>query len=508
MGCSPRRGWETAWKMIDSNQRAGSSFVPASIIPAAHAKDRMLSDIALLLGIGGDAVAVATALTLSFVFQFRYWRWQHVGVYPAGISTQDYAGYVVFSVLTILGCLAHQGVYQRKMLLDVSNVAVRVFWGSVVWLLLFSGAIVFFRLGPVISRAFVAESALAIALGTLTWRKIYHRALRSPSVVGHMRQRVLLVGWTPEIGRLALEVWGRETDPYEIVGYVDLEPTSGYLATAAANIPCLGDFSELRAILISEHIDIAVLADVNTDRATLNELVALCEMELVHFKIIPSFFPILVSGLYLELVRGTPLLGVERLPLGRLHNRLLKRTLDIVGGVVGLIISLPIVLTLGTLVYLESPGPIFYRQRRLGRQGLPFEMIKIRSMRLDAEKAGTVGWTTKDDPRRLRIGTFMRKWNLDETPQFWNVLKGEMSLVGPRPERPELIAAFKYDIAHYNARHLIKPGLTGWAQVNGLRGDTDLVERVRLDLYYVEHWNIWFDLRAMFLTFRQNRNAC
>jgi lipopolysaccharide/colanic/teichoic acid biosynthesis glycosyltransferase len=128
-------------------------------------------------------------------------------------------------------------------------------------------------------------------------------------------------------------------------------------------------------------------------------------------------------------------------------------------------------------------------------------------MRLDAEQGGKPGWTVKDDPRRLRIGAFMRAWNIDELPQFWNVLKGEMSLVGPRPERPELIASFKEEITHYNARHACKPGITGWAAVNGLRGDTDLSERIRCDLYYMENWNLWLDFQIMFLTFFRRKNA-
>jgi lipopolysaccharide/colanic/teichoic acid biosynthesis glycosyltransferase len=159
------------------------------------------------------------------------------------------------------------------------------------------------------------------------------------------------------------------------------------------------------------------------------------------------------------------------------------------------------------LVYIESPGPVIYKQRRMGRNGHPFNIYKIRSMRVDAEAGKVVGWTVKDDPRRLRVGTFMRKWNIDEVPQFWNVLKGEMSLVGPRPERPELIANFKGEIPHYNARHNTKPGITGWAQIKGLRGDTDLEERIRADLYYLENWSILLDFQIMALTFRKQRNA-
>jgi lipopolysaccharide/colanic/teichoic acid biosynthesis glycosyltransferase len=182
--------------------------------------------------------------------------------------------------------------------------------------------------------------------------------------------------------------------------------------------------------------------------------------------------------------------------------------MDVAGAVLGLILALPLILVFGILIYLESPGPIFYRQRRMGIDGRLFDMFKLRSMKLNAEAGGSPGWTVKGDPRVLRIGGLMRKWNIDEIPQFWNVLRGDMSLVGPRPERPELIAKFKEIVPHYNARHHIKPGLTGWAQINGLRGDTDLTERVRYDLHYIENWNVLFDFHIMIMTFFKRENAC
>jgi exopolysaccharide biosynthesis polyprenyl glycosylphosphotransferase len=245
---------------------------------------------------------------------------------------------------------------------------------------------------------------------------------------------------------------------------------------------------------------------VEVDR--IPELAAHCQKEMVEFKIIPTYFPILLSAIHVETVCGTPILGVDRLPLNFFHLRVLKRLVDIGGAIVGLILTAPIIAAFCAIVYWESPGPVFYRQTRMGRKGKPFQIIKIRSMRLDAEKAGKPGWTTANDPRRLRIGALMRKWNIDELPQFWNVLKGEMSLVGPRPERPELIQNFKHEIEHYNARHTVKPGVTGWAQVNGLRGDTDLSERIRHDIYYMEHWSPLFDLRIIILTFFRHQNAC
>jgi exopolysaccharide biosynthesis polyprenyl glycosylphosphotransferase len=228
---------------------------------------------------------------------------------------------------------------------------------------------------------------------------------------------------------------------------------------------------------------------------------------MIQFKVIPSVFRIFSSGLALETIAGTPILGVTRLPLDHTVNVMAKRALDIVGAIVGLVLSAPIIALFGALVWIESRGSIFYRQRRWGYNGVPFEIIKIRSMKLDAEKATGAKWCVKDDPRRLRVGAFMRKTNIDELPQFWNVLKGEMSLVGPRPERPELIAGFKHEIPHYNARHTAKPGMTGWAQINGLRGDTDLGERIQCDLWYLENWSLWLDIQIMLMTFFKRDNA-
>ena len=486
---------------------SGSPVVPITA-PAKHHKDKTLSEMAVFLGMTGD-MAIATIVLLS-----GFWLWLRRAVFEShsaghhALAWGGYAEYIGLGAATLLGCFAYQGIYRRAMLLNEREVAARIVRASVAWLVLFAGFPLIFRSELTVSGGFLVLVAIAVAICTLAWRRLFHRILKSDAVACHLRQRVALVGWTPEAGRLASGVWKHETDPYEIVGYIDSHCDQPLPNAELATVPYLGDFHEIIQILAVERVDIALLADVNTKGSVIMELVTICEKELVQFKIIPSYFPILVSGLHVEMVSGTPLLGVEKLPLNRLHNRFLKRVLDIVGSLIGLALSAPIIMVFGVMVYLESPGPIFYRQRRLGRKGKLFDMIKIRSMRIDAEKGGKAGWTVKDDPRRLKIGTLMRKWNVDEVPQFWNVLKGEMSLVGPRPERPELIADFKHEIAHYNARHFIKPGLTGWAQVNGLRGDTDLTERIRHDLHYIEHWNLWLDLRAMVLTFFKRQNAC
>ena len=492
------------------------SSTPEALVPSPTSPgllgsapaDKGCSEVAVGMGLLGDATVASAVLLAGFRMQSSGWLAGHPHA-PGSVSIWwDNARYTLLAVVALLACCEYHGAYRREVLLNADEAIKRIAAATAAWVFVCAGPTWVFGLEPVISRTLLAFVGVASAAGLCAWRRGFHRLLRSGAVTGDLRQRVVLLGWSREANRLVSQVWKYETDPYAIVGYVSLAGKGRSTCEDLATVPYLGDYEELAAILAAERADIALLADLNTEFNTTQELVRLCERELVQFKIIPSYFPVLVSGLHVELVSGTPLLGVDRLPLARTRNQLLKRVFDVVGSLVGLAISFPIVLVFGTLVYLESPGSIFYRQRRLGFKGRGFEMIKIRSMRLDAETSGKVGWTTKNDPRRLKVGTFMRKWNIDEVPQFWNVLKGEMSLVGPRPERPELIANFKHDIAHYNARHFIKPGLTGWAQVNGLRGDTDLAERIRHDLHYMEHWSLWLDVRAMVLTFLKRQNAC
>ncbi len=469
-------------------------------------RENRLADWAMAAALMGDVGVTFLALLLGFWLRFRS-PLAPYGTPDESVTLANYAPHFVLGLALLLGCFAYSGIYRSAALLHFHETAKGIVRGVALWLLIFLALAFFCHLQPEISRLFVVFTASFSLTGLLTWRASFHRLLSAESIATQLRRRVVFIGWTPEAGRLARLVWQDRTDPYEIVGYVDFQPDNAQVG-ASANVPYLGDFDELAEIVRAEKVDIALLTDVDASDHFILRLATLCETELVEFKTIPSYFPILVSGLHVEMVSGTPVLGVDRLPLGCLHNRILKRVFDLAGALLGITLSLPLIAIFAVIVYAESPGPIFYRQRRLGRRGQHFDLLKIRSMRLDAEPPGEIGWTTKDDARRLRIGAFMRRWNIDELPQFWNVLRGEMSLVGPRPERPELIAEFKHDIAHYNARHLIKPGLTGLAQVNGMRGDTSLSERVRYDLHYMEHWSLLVDLRTMFLTLFQRQNAC
>jgi len=228
---------------------------------------------------------------------------------------------------------------------------------------------------------------------------------------------------------------------------------------------------------------------------------------MIQFYIVPDIFNFLTSKVELTSVGGINLIGLQKFPLDNGLNRLLKRLLDLIGSLLALCLLSWLFALLAIIVKCSSRGPVFYRQLRCHEDGKEFMMYKFRTMVEGAENMSGPVWAEQRDNRCTRVGALMRSMNLDELPQVFNVLKGDMSLVGPRPERPHFISQFKVDIPRYMSRHSIKPGITGWAQVNGWRGNTSLEERVKYDLYYIENWSIWLDLKIIFMTFFSFKNA-
>ena len=458
-----------------------------------------------LVSVAGDVIIVLGAMIFAFWLKFRV-NWFGSGATSPGVLLRWHVPYMVIGGATLLSLLAHYGMYQAAQLLRYRHVSFLIIKGCSLWFVgaLFVTSVI--KASVPFPASYVAYAAACTLILLLAWRGLLHRISTSDAFSRHLRERILFVGWNESSERLTRYVMSDPSHAYAVVGCIP--PSSGhYEKDPPAEIPHIAAFRDIVNMLRAKCIDIVMLADRTASMTEIDDLATICEKEMVQLKVIPSYFQILVSGLSLQTISGIPILGISQLPLDRPANQLIKRISDIIGSIVGLIVFSPLIAIFGAWVYIESPGPIFYRQRRVGKGGVRFDIIKIRSMRLDAEVAGKPGWTVKDDPRRLKIGAFMRKWNIDELPQFWNVLKGEMSLVGPRPERPELIETFKEEIAHYNARHGTKPGVTGWAAINGLRGDTDLSERIRCDLYYLENWSLWLDVQIMFLTFFRRKNA-
>ncbi len=457
----------------------------------------------VLVSIIGDFFTAMLAASLAFWVRFELLR--EVGHFMVQ-SVDEYIIHLVLGSASFVAVLAWRGVYRREMLLQSRKVRKAIIRGTLLWTAGFLLMALLFHIEPPISRIYMAVNGLLTLPLVLLWRQGFNAHLRTPSRLAALQQRTIIVGWNEDALDLQNRFAANPEESFDIMGWVATGHSTSGKASETSTIPCLGHVLDLEKVLTDHPADVVILADLSGPREQAVDIANLCEREMIGFKIIPSCFRIFLSGLQLENVAGTPILGVSRLPLDSSFNVAIKRSVDIIGALFGLLISAPLIAIFGAVVYFESPGPVFYRQRRTGANGKPFHIIKIRSMRLDAEKNGAQ-WCKQDDPRRLKIGEFMRKWNIDEVPQFWNVLKGEMSLVGPRPERPELIANFKHEIPHYNARHHAKPGMTGWAQIKGLRGDTSLVDRIKADLWYLENWNVILDFKVMVMTFLKRDNA-
>lgn len=237
---------------------------------------------------------------------------------------------------------------------------------------------------------------------------------------------------------------------------------------------------------------------------------AACEKSGVHTKFIPDYNNIIPTIPQMEDLQGLPIINIRRVPLTNMFNATIKRIVDIFGALVAIVIFSPLMLATVALIKLTSPGPIIFSQERVGLHNRPFKMYKFRSMEVQNPSSEKSKWTTPNDPRVTSVGRFIRKTSIDEMPQFFNILKGDMSLVGPRPERPFFVERFKEEIPRYMVKHQVRPGLTGWAQVNGYRGDTSITKRIEHDLYYIENWTLGFDFKILFLTIFKgfiNKNA-
>lgn len=263
----------------------------------------------------------------------------------------------------------------------------------------------------------------------------------------------------------------------------------------------LTDQKRLEELLEANELDEVVIALEMTECGNLEQIVDICERAGVHTKLIPDYGKILSARPYIEDVQGIPVIHIRRVPLNVMRNRVMKRLVDVTGAVIGMVLFSPVMLLTAVLIGISGKGSVIYHQERTGLHGKQFRMYKFRSMvELDEESEKTK-WSTRNDPRITPVGKWIRRTSIDELPQLYNVLKGDMSLVGPRPERPQFVEKFRDEIPRYMVKHQVRPGMTGWAQVNGYRGDTSIEKRIEYDLYYIENWTVGFDFKILILTF-------
>lgn len=348
--------------------------------------------------------------------------------------------------------------------------------------------------------------AINIVAETLE-RNLIRLVLRSMRSKGYNQKHILLIGYSRAaegfIDRvLANPEWG-----YQVKGILDDHSEWG---REYRGVRVIGATKDLEDILALNTLDEIAITLSLSEYANLEKLVAACEKSGVHTKFIPDYNNVIPTRPFTEDLQGLPVINIRNVPLNEPLNRFMKRAVDIFGATVALILFSPIMLVTAIIIKLTSPGPLIFCQERIGLHNRPFKMYKFRSMEVQAPSAEKDKWTTPHDPRVTPIGRFIRKTSIDEMPQVFNVLKGDMSLVGPRPERPFFVERFKEEIPRYMIKHQVRPGMTGWAQVNGYRGDTSITKRIEHDLYYIENWTLGWDFKILFLTFFKgfiNKNA-
>ncbi len=338
-------------------------------------------------------------------------------------------------------------------------------------------------------------------------RILLRKSLQTMRSKGYNLKHILLVGYSRSAEEYINRLHDNPQWGYVVCGILDDHVPRG---TIYKGVKVLGTIGNLDYILPENKMDEIAITLSLKDYEHLEKIVDICEKSGVHTKFIPDYNSLIPTHPYTEDLMGLPVINIRCVPLTNTMNMLLKRAMDIVGALFGIIITSPILLLAALLVKVTSSGPVIFKQERVGLHNKPFYMYKFRSMEEQAPSEEKKAWTVKNDPRVTPVGKILRRTSLDELPQLFNILKGDMSLVGPRPERPLFVEKFKEEIPRYMVKHQVRPGLTGWAQVNGYRGDTSIRKRIDHDIYYIENWTIGFDIKIIFMTFFTgfiNKNA-
>ena len=450
-----------------------------------------------------DIVVIAVTYFLAWLLRFRT---SIFGVPVRTLSLDYYLRALLFIVPLFLVLYLAMHLYADFRSMRRRNEAVGIAIANTIGLLivivgLFVVKQIHFSRGMLVIFYFmnmILDFAVRLAL-----RSSFEKLMKK----GYGSRNLILVGYSRSAEELIDRIirfpeWG-----YRIVGILDDNAEPG---TEYRKVKVIGKIKDLSGYLKEnkvEEVDITLPLD---QYSRLEKIVAKCEKSGVHTKFRPDYYNIISTRPFTEDLWGLPAINIRYVPLSNSFNAIVKRIGDIIGSALLIALFSPVMLVAVIGVKLSSPGPLIFRQIRVGLHNKEFEMYKFRSMRVQSEKEEKKAWTVKNDSRVTKFGKIIRKTSIDELPQFFNVLKGDMSLVGPRPERPYFVEKFKEEIPRYMVKHQVRPGITGWAQVNGLRGDTSIQKRIEYDLYYIENWSVSFDLRILFLTVFKgfvNKNA-
>ncbi len=452
----------------------------------------------------GDLLATLAAFLAAWLLRFE------IEVIPLTKNVPEFGPYlrlVPFVVVLWPVVFYFHGLYQsrrgRSRVDEILTVVVAVLLATV----LLSVVIAWYRppAAPgspeyfTYSRAFLGLFALTDLLAVGGLRLAMRALLRRIRLSGHNIQRILVIG-AGALGReITQKILAHREMGFEVVGFLDDDP--GKIGASFEGVPVLGTLKQAEEVLAARRIDQVYMTLPMEAHKKMLQVLQLMARECVEIKLVPDILQFATIKATVEDLDGAPVINLSQVPLQGWYS-LAKRAMDIAIAGAGLLALLPFYPLVALLIWLEDRGPIFYTQERMGLDGRSFMILKFRSMRINAEASTGPVWAVKDDPRRTRVGGFLRHWSLDELPQLWNVLVGDMSIVGPRPERPTFVREFKHKIPQYMVRHRVKAGITGWAQVHGWRGNTSIKKRIQYDLYYIENWSLGLDFKILWMTLR------
>lgn len=450
-----------------------------------------------------DAVVIIVSYVFAWFLRFKS------GFYPLDawyLSLEEYMKLLFFIVPGYLILYYGFHLYVPKRILGRRLEAWRIVQTNIVGLMAVTVLLYVAKQNNVSRRMLFLFFCVNIFAEVLE-RNVLRMILRKARREGYNQKHMILVGYSRAAEQYIDRIRANPEWGYKVRGILDDNHPAG---TEYKGVKVIGTVANLDVILPENRLDEIAITLGLDEYSRLEEIVGMCEKSGVHTKFIPDYNNIIPTKPYTEDIQGLPVINIRHVPLTNILNRFMKRSVDLFGAVVAIVLFSPVMLITAIVIKVTSPGPLIFKQERIGLKNAPFYMYKFRSMVVQTDTDEEKGWTTKNDPRVTPFGKFIRKTSIDELPQFFNVLKGDMSLVGPRPERPQFVEKFKEEIPRYMIKHQVRPGITGWAQVNGYRGDTSIKKRIEHDLYYIENWTIGFDFKIIFLTFFKgfiNKNA-
>lgn len=456
------------------------------------------------LHVAMDALIVAVSYMLAYFIKFYIMK---SGPEAGDLLIGDYFFMLVFLVPGYMLLYYWCNVYSPKRTVRRRHEIYGILKANTIGLALFIIILYLIMREINFSRTVMGIFYVLNVFLTTCSRIVLRKALQTMRKKGYNLKHILLVGYSRAAEEYINRIFDNPQWGYVVCGILDDNIPRG---TLYKGVKVLGAIGNLEFILPENKLDEIAITLSLRDYDQLEEIVDVCEKSGVHTKFIPDYNSLIPTHPYTEDLMGLPVINIRYVPLTNTMNMLLKRCMDIVGSLLGIIITSPVMLAAAIAIKFSSRGPVIFKQERVGLHNKPFDMYKFRSMELQPDHEEQKAWTVKDDPRVTGIGKLMRRTSLDELPQLFNILKGDMSLVGPRPERPLFVEKFREEIPRYMVKHQVRPGLTGWAQVNGYRGDTSIRKRIEYDIYYIENWTIGFDIKIIFLTFFTgfiNKNA-